>query len=239
MRRTPYGIQIIESCLACPFREGHPFCNLSPPAAEVLSAITKSSTYPKGAVLFVEGQEPHGVFIVCSGRVKLSISSSSGKTMILSIAEPGEMLGLSAAISGRCYQVAAETLEPSRVSFIARAALLEFMRDYAEVACKVAEDLSRACEVGFTKARSLGLGARASEKLAHLLLDLSANHHKGKSEARVKLTLTYEEMGQIIGSTRETVTRLMANFRMKQFVKIKGSTLTVRRAELENFLRIQ
>ena len=186
MRRTPYGIQIVESCVACPFREGHPFCNLSPPAAKVLSAITKSSIYPKGAVLFVEGQEPHGVFIVCSGRVKLSISSSAGKTMILSIAEAGEMLGLSAAISGRCYQLAAETVEPSRVSFIARAALLEFMRDYAEVACKVAEELSRACEVGFTKARSLGLGARASEKLALLLLDLSANHHKRKVRGAVE-----------------------------------------------------
>lgn len=99
--------------------------------------------------------------------------------MILRIAEPGEILGLSAAISGGCYQMAAETVEPSRVSCVARGALLQFLRDYGEFACTVAEELSRACEVGFSKVRSLGLGAWASEKLARLLLELSAKHHLG------------------------------------------------------------
>jgi CRP/FNR family transcriptional regulator len=223
--------------LARSFRQERLFCNLSSPALEFLSSITKSGTYPKGAALFVEGQEPRGVFILCSGRAKLSSSSPAGKTLIFRIAQPGEVLGLSATISGKPYQVTAELFEPSQVSFISQEPFLRFMREHGEVACKVAEELSRTSDAAFAEALSLGLGARASEKLARLLLDLSENQHKGKSEVRIKLTLTYEERGQMIGILRETVTRLLATFRKRQLVQIKGSTLIVRRAALENLFR--
>src|ERR1700756_3918575 len=76
--RAPYGLEIIENCLSCPHREDRLFCNLSPPAVEKLAAITSASSYPKGATLFVEGQAPRGVFILCCGRVKLSTTSADG-----------------------------------------------------------------------------------------------------------------------------------------------------------------
>jgi len=77
--RAPYGLEIIESCLSCPHREDRLFCNLPPPAMQKLAAITSASSYPKGATLFVEGQVPRGVFILCSGRAKLSTTSADGK----------------------------------------------------------------------------------------------------------------------------------------------------------------
>ena len=88
--RAPYGLEIIENCLTCPHRQERLFCNLPTPAAQKLAAITSASSYPKGATLFVEGQLPRGVFILCSGRVKLSTTSADGKTLIVRIAEPGE-----------------------------------------------------------------------------------------------------------------------------------------------------
>ncbi len=97
--RAPYGLEIIESCLACPHREDRLFCNLPPPAVQKLAAITSAAAYPKGATLFVEGQSPRGVFILCTGRVKLSTSSADGKTLILRISEPGEVLGLPATVT--------------------------------------------------------------------------------------------------------------------------------------------
>ena len=90
--RAPYGLEIIENCIACPHREDRLFCNLPPAAVQRLSAITSASSYPKGATLFVEGQAARGVFILCSGRVKLSTSSTDGKTLIVRIADPGEVL---------------------------------------------------------------------------------------------------------------------------------------------------
>jgi len=64
--RAPYGLEIIESCLSCPHREDRIFCNLLPEAVQRLAVITSPSSYPKGATLFVEGQAPRGVFILCS-----------------------------------------------------------------------------------------------------------------------------------------------------------------------------
>ena len=75
-------------------------------------------SYP--AILFVEGQEARGVFVICNGRIKLSASSADGKSLILRIAEPGEVVGLPGTISGKPYEVTAEALEPIQANFIPR-----------------------------------------------------------------------------------------------------------------------
>ena len=91
---SPYGLQVTESCLICKLRNSSFFCNLPKPALEALEKIKFASAFPQAAVLFVEGQAPRGVYIVCSGRVKLSTTSRDGKTLILRIAQSGEVLGL-------------------------------------------------------------------------------------------------------------------------------------------------
>ncbi len=90
---SPYGLDIIESCFTCKLRADRIFCDLPAAALQSFEAIKYATAYPKGAVLFVEGQAPRGIFVLCKGRVKLSISSSDGKTLILKIAESGEVLG--------------------------------------------------------------------------------------------------------------------------------------------------
>ena len=83
--------------------------------------------------------------------------------------------------------------------------------------------------------RSIGLSHSAREKLARFLLDWCADHGEGNVELYAKLTLTHEEIAQMIGASRETVTRLFADFKKKQLLQIKGSTLIVRnKAELES-----
>src|SRR5580704_3852387 len=118
--RAPYGLEIIENCISCPHREDKLFCNLSPPAVQRLSEITSVAAYPKGATLFVEGQSPRGVFIICSGRVKLSTSSADGRTLILRISEPGEVLGLPATVTGKPFELTADVIEPAQANFISR-----------------------------------------------------------------------------------------------------------------------
>src|ERR1700739_3383646 len=130
--RTPYGLEIIENCLACPHREERLFCNLSEPSVRALAAITSSAAYPKGATLFVEGQPARGVFVLCSGRVKLSTSSADGKTLILRISEPGEVLGLPATVTGTSYELTADVIEPTQANFISRQDFLFFFRETAQ-----------------------------------------------------------------------------------------------------------
>src|SRR6201998_3873690 len=130
--RTPYGLEIIENCLACPHRQERLFCNLSDTAIKALASITSSASYPKGATLFVEGQPARGVFILCSGRVKLSTSSAGGKTLILRISEPGEVLGLPATVTGTSYELTADVIEPTQANFISRQDFLFFFRETAQ-----------------------------------------------------------------------------------------------------------
>src|ERR1700680_3505525 len=97
--RAPYGLNILDNCLTCPVREEHLFCNLPVQAVQKLNEIKSTAIYPKTAMLFIEGQQPRGVFVLCTGKAKLSTSSREGKTIITKVSEPGEVLGLNATIS--------------------------------------------------------------------------------------------------------------------------------------------
>ena len=82
--KTPYGLQVIENCLTCPLVKDRIFCDLSQPTLAALDSISFSATYPKDAILFVEGQDSRGVFVLCNGRVKLSTTSADGNTSNMS-----------------------------------------------------------------------------------------------------------------------------------------------------------
>jgi CRP/FNR family transcriptional regulator len=234
--RAPYGLEIIENCMSCPHREDRLFCNLSPAAVQSLAAITSAAAYPKGATLFVEGQVPRGVFILCSGRVKLSTTSADGRSLILRIAETGEVLGLPATVTGKPYELTADVIEPTQANFVSRDDFLRFLREHGEAALRVAQQLGETYHSAIAEMRTIGLSHSAGEKLARFLLDLSADH-EGKGEVKFKLTLTHEEIAQMIGSSRETVTRAFADFKKKQLLQVKGSTLIItNKAGLESVL---
>lgn len=226
---SPYGLDIIESCLTCKIRTERLFCDLPAAALQTFESIKYATAYPKGAVLFVEGQAPRGIFVLCKGRVKLSICATDGKTLIVKIADPGEVLGLSATVSGKPYELTAETLDPCQVNFVKREDFLRFLKEHSDACFKVAEQLSEKYNTACHEVRSLGLSHSAGEKLAKLLIELSSkNGEAAKQEPRVKLALTHEEIAQMIGTSRETVTRLFADFKKRQIVQTKGSTLVIR-----------
>jgi CRP/FNR family transcriptional regulator len=208
-------------------REENLFCNLPVVALQRLNEIRSTAVYPRSAMLFIEGQQPRGVFVLCTGKAKLSTSSAEGKTVITKISDPGDVLGLSATISNRPYEVTAEMIEPGQANFITRDALLQFMREYGEVAVRVAEQLSRNYYAAYEGIRALGLTSSPAERFAQLLLGWS-NAVSNGDPLQLKLTLTHEEIAEIIGTTRETVSRLFSQFKKKQLVQLKGATLIIR-----------
>ncbi len=234
--RAPYGLNILDNCLTCPMREEPLFCNLPASAVQRVNEIRSTAIYPKSAMLFIDGQQPRGVFVLCTGKAKLSTSSAEGKTVITKISEAGDVLGLSATVSNRPYEVTAEMIEPGQANFITRDALMQFMREYGEVAVRVAEQLSRNYYTAYEGIRTLGLTNSPAERFAKLLLEWSNSSDHG-NPVQVKLTLTHEEIAEIIGTTRETVSRLFSQFKKKQLLQLKGATLTIRsRAALEKMV---
>ena len=79
---APYGFELVENCLICKLRTDSFFCSLPKTALEAFDRIKFTASYPAGAVLFVEGQSPRGIYMLCKGRVKLSTTSAEGKTLI-------------------------------------------------------------------------------------------------------------------------------------------------------------
>ncbi len=234
---APYGMELVESCLMCKMRNESFFCQLPPQAMEAFEKIKFPSALPKGSVLFVEGQVPRGVYVLCRGRVKISVNSSDGKTMILKIAEPGEVLGMHACVSNQPYELTAETVQPCQVVFIKREDFQRFLEEHGSACLQAAEHLSENCHNAYDMIRAIGLSHSASEKLARMLLELASDGDTTKDGIRVKLALTHEEIAQVIGTSRETVTRLLGGFRKKQMAVLRGSTLLIKnKAALEKLV---
>lgn len=225
---SPYGLNVSDSCVDCSIRSSDHFCSFDQELLKSFETLKYAAVYPRGAVLFVEGQSPRGVFMLCSGRVKLSTCSSDGKAIITRIAEAGEVLGLSATVSDRPYMATAETLIPCQANFIRRDDFLKFLKANGSACLRVSEHLSNNYHHTFEQVRSLGLSHTAAEKLAKLILEwCDKNGIESEKGITQKLTLTHEEIAQMIGASRETVTRLLTDFKKKQLIQIKGSTLIV------------
>lgn len=224
---TPYGLAINETCQSCKRRAAGFFCNLSPAALKDLEAIRSTAVYPAGALLFLENQDPHGVFLLCAGKVKLTISSSEGKTLILRLAEPGEILGLTAVATGTSYEVTAETMYPSQVVFIRRQDFLRLMDKHPEIYQGATQHLSTLFQSACEQLRTIGLSTSAQEKVARLLLHFSTGLSDARANSSLKLHLTHEEIASCIGSTRETVTRTLSEFKAKRVVTLHGRALTI------------
>ncbi len=213
------------------------FCDLPPSIANTLEQEALTTTYPTGAVLFAEGQAPRGVFIVRRGRVKLSICGSDGRTLILRIVDPGCPLGVAAVVSGRPYEATAETQEPSEISFLRHSDLLQLMRQHGEFALWVTQHISADYASTCREIRDLILSDSASEKLARLLVGWLDQNTTSKNPSQMKLALTHEEIGQMIGSSRETVSRLFAGFKKQRIIQQTGSTLVIpNRVALESLI---
>lgn len=226
--KAPYDLEIIEHCATCNNCQTGFFCSFSHPTLQDLDEVSHKSTVPAGAILFVEGQSPRGIFVVCSGRVNLSTTSREGKILILKTAETGEALGLSAAVSGMGYETTAETATPCQLNFIDRKHLLELMQVHSEVGMQTAQCLSRDFHSAFRDIHDLVLTRSSAGKLARLLLSQSPEGEWGDTEIRIPSLMTHDEMAQRIGASRETVTRLLSNLKKKQLIRLDGPTLVIR-----------
>jgi CRP/FNR family transcriptional regulator, cyclic AMP receptor protein len=211
--------------------------NLSGAASEMIEQVALTTCYPTGVVLFCEGQTPRGVFIVRRGHVKLSVSASDGRTLILRIAEPGDWLGAASVISGHEYEATAETQQPTEVSFIRQSDLLRLMRLHGEICLWVTQHLSQDYTSTCREIRDLMLSDSAGEKLARLLVGWLDHSAGSKQSGQLTMALTHEEIGQMIGTTRETVSRLLAGFKKRRLIEQHGATLIIpNRVALESLI---
>ncbi len=224
---SPYGLATADSCAACKMRQDNFFCRLSERALREWEKIKHVTSYPEGALLFMEGEPARGVHILCQGRVKLLTTNSEGKTFILKIAQPGQVFGLNSIVAGRPHEVTVETMQPSQFAYVGREEFLRFIKENGEACLRAVQQLGQECHSAYEVIRSLGLANSVSEKLAKFLVGWSAEGRENDGVVRVKLALTHEELAQLIGCSRESVTRTLSDFKRQKLVELNGSTLLV------------
>ena len=222
---SPYGLP--AACHTCHLRREGFFCALSPESLEAFKQVKHSAVFPENAVLFVEGQAPHGVFMLCQGQAKLSTTSVDGKTLILRIAKAGEVLGLDAVVTGKPYDLTAETMEPCQLSFVDRNDFLRFLREHSDACLRAAQLVSRDLQDAHDAARLIGWSHSVSGRLAKLLLASVTDSRAKNGVVRTRLTMTHEDIAQLTGTTRETITRTLSEFRRNDIIELRGSTLII------------
>jgi len=241
MKRT--NIDIYDKCQECDIRCDLFFCQLPEDGLKQFESIKATKTYSKGRTLFVEGQPARGVYVLCRGRVKLSTCSPDGKIIILDIAERGEILGLSAVISSADHEMTAEVLEPCHVNYVKADDFLRFLHENADASFNAARQLSRNYRTACHQVCAIGLSHSVGDKLAKLFLTWSeigngngngngnGTIHVGENgnghHVRIKNSYTHAEMAEMIGTSRETVTRALRQFREKGLITLRGSDLVI------------
>jgi CRP/FNR family cyclic AMP-dependent transcriptional regulator len=187
-----------------------------------------NSLHGRGKVLFSEGEPARGIYILRTGRASVSIASRDGRVVTLRMVEAGEVLGLSSVLGGSSYDATVKTFTPCRTDFITRAELLGVLERPAGARAMLTL-LSRELTELTNRTRSLLLPQTAGERLARLLLDWSsANGSNTPGAMRIDKAFTHEEIAQMICSSRETVTRLLASMSRRHIIQINSNSILIR-----------
>ncbi|MGA2349290.1 MAG: Crp/Fnr family transcriptional regulator [Terracidiphilus sp.] len=228
------------NCRSQAKRPGEFFSKLPSAALEDFSLMERPSSYAANVLLFTEGEPVRALFVILEGEVRLSINSSDGKRLSLRIARQGDIIGLSSALSGTPYDMTAETLYPSKIAPIERREFLNFLTRHPDAYQSVTEELGRQMSLACSQLRTLGLSSSAPEKLARLLLEWSDRGQAKESESRLRFSLTHDEIANFIGTSRETVTRTLSNFKNRHLVAFQGCMMTIpNRAALADYAHAQ
>jgi len=204
------------------------FCkSLSPEALSEFGEITSYSSCAAGSELYSEEQIPAKVFILLQGQVKVSISARNGRRLILRIAKPGAVLGLSSAFSGNFYEETAQAISPCNLISMRCAEFARFLIRHPSAFQAVMREFGTQYELACARLRVTGMALSVPSKLARLLLEWTANAQQTEYGIRIHVSLTHGEIGECIGTCRESVTRILGDMQRRQIVTLRGSILTV------------
>ena len=192
---------------------------------EKLNANFESIPYKKAQVLFNEGNLARGVYYIRYGKVKIYKQGSDGKEQIIKIAKKGEFLGYKSVLTDSTYTVSAATIEESLISFIPKSEFHNLFKTDSDVAEEfmrlLCQDLVEAEEKMVSLAYKPVRG-----RLAETLLDLEKNFMDEAKEKSV-ISLSREELANIVGTAKETVIRLLSEFKSESLIRIEGKNIMV------------
>jgi len=199
-----------------------------------LAEISRERTVRKGTFVFREEDRGDCIYLLKSGKVKLSRFSSNGRELVLGVVEAGEVFG-EEAIAGENRRTAfAEAIEDSLVCSVPVSEFTRFLKAYPNLAVSFAGVLTARLEEARDRMEDF-LFRSVAERLACFLVE-SAEKEGGGDRIPLPLRLTHQQIASRIGSTRETVTSLLGNFKRRGMIEFEGRRLVV--TDLEGLRRV-
>jgi CRP/FNR family transcriptional regulator len=184
--------------------------------------------YPARAPIFHHGDPANSVYIVRQGKLKLSLISRKGRCVVFRFAVAGDLLGLSAILNHTDHQFLAQTLEPSILIIVPRNEFLRLIQITPEVNSFAAQALARDHDAMLRGIRRLGMSASVRERVAQLLMSCAECSQTDCRTLSIRMNWTYGELGDMVNSSRETVTRIMAQFEREELIVRRGSLVVIR-----------
>jgi CRP-like cAMP-binding protein len=184
--------------------------------------------YKKGEILFREGSYPTGIYYIKKGKVKKYKTDKEGREQIFYVCKSGELLGYHALLSEEHYTDSSSTLEDSTISFIPKDDFLKTVRTSAILSNRLLKCMSH--EFGVL-VNSLTIHAQRSvrERLALSLLILRDKYKKEEPDGKpVELTLSRDDLAKMVGTARETLTRLLHDFKEEDLIETNGRKIILK-----------
>ncbi len=182
--------------------------------------------YRKGQIIYYEGKGALGLYCINEGKIKVYKIGSEGKEQILRMAQPGEVLGLRSVISGKPYAASATALDDSVCCFIGKRRFFKLTIKYPQLSQRIMITLSHLLEGADNKITSLAQKS-VRERLAESLLALDQVFHSDQNTDGNIISLSREDLANLVGTATETVIRLLSEFKHEKHIEIKGRKIRI------------
>jgi CRP-like cAMP-binding protein len=203
------------------------FEQLSKDQVQLIESRSRSRKFAKGSVIYLPSDQSDSVMLVVSGRIKLYHLTPDGKQALLALIDPGELFGELAILDDSRREEFAECMEPAEVVAIPRDVMQQLMESHAEVSLGVTRLIGLRQRRIERRLKSL-LFRSNRERLVHLLVELIEKYGQPVPEGiQIGIRLSHQDLANIIGSTRETVTVLLGELGADKLITVKKRKIIV------------
>ena len=218
----------IPSCEDCEKRGGSLFCKLNHDELGILSKNKAHTLYKKGQIIFYEGNQPHGLYCIYNGKVKVHKLGEEGKEQIVRFAKEGNILGYRALLSGDSYSATATAIEDTLICHISKTDFFDVLEQNQDLSLKTIQMLTN--DLKQSEQKILNMAQKpVKERIAEALLMLKECFGLDETTSIINASLTRREIGDIAGATTETTIRILSEFNKEEIIKLEGKKIKINR----------
>lgn len=213
-------------CKECKARHASVFSGLNEEHVDEFSKHKSCILFKKRTIIFNEGFQPHGIYTINAGKVKVYQVTDSGKEQIVRLAKKGDVIGYRALLTGEKYSCTAETIDDSVLCFIPKNVFFGMMNKDLSITQNLLQLLSGDLKRAEHKIANL-VEKPVRERLAEALLFLKETYGLEEDHSTISISLSRREIANIVGTSTESAIRLLSEFRNEGILELPGKKIKV------------